>query len=162
MQYCVMINAVKRQCISHVVSGASPEEELPSSVMEVEMEERAATGPPILSHHNSSIEEELSLNEWRETVCLYYWEMCDFAYLKRKCETFLFEIIHKTHTMFEYLYREVMQMFLHDKGELKSAESACEDKTSAIHQLENQQAQGHKLISYAVRIVQFVSMLVHS
>lgn len=52
MRYNVMRNAVERQCISQVVSGAAPEEELPSSVIEVEVEERVATGPPILSHHN--------------------------------------------------------------------------------------------------------------
>lgn len=55
-----------------------------------------------------------------------------------------------------------MQMFLHDKGELNNAESACEDETSVIHLLENQQAQNHKLIFYAVKEVTFVSMFVHS
>lgn len=48
MQYSVMINAVKRQFISHVVSGAAPEEELPSSVMDVEVKNQAATGHTIL------------------------------------------------------------------------------------------------------------------
>ena len=53
MRYSVMINALQIQCIRHFVSGAAPEEELPSSVMQVDVEERAATGPPILSHHNT-------------------------------------------------------------------------------------------------------------
>lgn len=52
MRYSVMINAVKRQRISHAESGAALEEELPSSVMEEEVEERAPIGSPILPHHN--------------------------------------------------------------------------------------------------------------
>lgn len=41
-----MINVVKRQCISHVVSGASLGERLLSSVMEVKVEEKAAAAGP--------------------------------------------------------------------------------------------------------------------
>lgn len=79
-----MINAVKRQCISHVVSGAAPEEELPSSVIEVEVEERAATGPPILSHHNKQNLGGAQLNRLtEETACLYFREISHCAYLKR-------------------------------------------------------------------------------
>lgn len=89
MRYSVMINAVKRQCISHVVSGAAPEEELPSSVTEVGVEENAATGPPILSHHNKQHLGGAELNRLaEETGCLYFLEICDCAYLKRMCDTF--------------------------------------------------------------------------
>lgn len=73
MQCGVMINAVKRQRISHVVSGAAPEEEQPSSVIEVEVEERAATGPPILSHHSKQHLGGAQFNRLsEETGCLYF------------------------------------------------------------------------------------------
>lgn len=50
-----MIDAAERQRVSHVVSGATAEEEPLSSVrkVEVEVEVRAAAGPQILSHPNS-------------------------------------------------------------------------------------------------------------
>lgn len=51
MRYSVIINTVKRKRICHVVSGVAPEEELPSAAIELE-KEKAATGPPILPHHN--------------------------------------------------------------------------------------------------------------
>lgn len=71
-----MINAVKRQCISHVVSGAAPEEELPSSVTVLEVEDRAATGPPSLSHHNKQHLGGAHLNKLtEETGCLYLREI---------------------------------------------------------------------------------------
>lgn len=52
----VMINVVKRQRFSQIVTGAGPEEELPSSVIEIEVEERAATGPsyPLSSQQTAS------------------------------------------------------------------------------------------------------------
>lgn len=69
MRYSVMINAVKRQCISHVVSGAAPAEELPPSVMEAEVEERAATGPPIIPHHNKQHLGGAQLKRLTEDIC---------------------------------------------------------------------------------------------
>lgn len=70
MRYSVMINAFKIQCIRHIVTGAAPEEELPSSVMQVDVEERAATGPPILSHHNTQHPGGAQLNGLTEDVCI--------------------------------------------------------------------------------------------
>lgn len=53
MRRSLMIDAAERQRVSHVVSGATAEEEPLSSVRKVEVEVRAAAGPQILSHPNS-------------------------------------------------------------------------------------------------------------
>lgn len=90
-----MMNAVKRQCISHVDGAAALKEVLPSSVTEVEVEERAATGPPILRKTNS-IQEELTLTDRLRKLDFCFTDV----HILKVCETLYFGKTTQTFSIF--------------------------------------------------------------